>query len=48
MLLDNLSDDLLIEAYVKAKELNLDKDFRSLMMMEIQKRGIMNQLTDKI
>lgn len=44
--MENLSDDLLIETYVQAEELNLDKDFRRLIAKEIQKRGITKKLEE--
>lgn len=35
-----LSNKLLIEAYQKAYELNLDKDFIDLLSLELQRRKI--------
>ncbi len=42
--MQNLSDELLIETYYKAIELNLNHDFIELIRMEIAKRS----LSDKI
>lgn len=39
--LKNMSDDLLIEAYMKAIDLNLDQDFCDLMENEIVNRELM-------
>jgi developmental checkpoint coupling sporulation initiation to replication initiation len=38
--LKNLSDELLIEAYLKALELQLNDHFIELLKEELQKRGI--------
>lgn len=38
--MDCLSDTLLIEAYEKAKELNLNEDFIELIKNELVKRSI--------
>lgn len=38
--MENLSDALLIEAYQKAIELNLTKDFIQLIKMEIDRRQL--------
>lgn len=38
--MDILNDELLIEAYFKAKSLNLDKDFIKVLKIELQKRSI--------
>ncbi len=38
--MDNISDELLVEAYNKAKELCLNKDFIKLLEMELMKRSI--------
>lgn len=35
-----LSDEFLIEAYIQAKKQNLDSHFISLLLAEIQSRGI--------
>jgi developmental checkpoint coupling sporulation initiation to replication initiation len=35
-----LSDELLIESYFKARELNLSKDFISLIELEIHRRRL--------
>lgn len=40
----NLSDELLIETYYKAIELNLSRDFIELIRLELNRRS----LTDKI
>ncbi|MDT8861443.1 sporulation histidine kinase inhibitor Sda [Alkalihalobacillus sp. MEB130] len=42
--MQNLSDELLIETYYKAVELNLNHDFIELIQIEIAKRS----LSDKI
>ncbi|WP_227935576.1 sporulation histidine kinase inhibitor Sda [Alkalihalobacillus deserti] len=39
-----LKNDLLIDAYHKAVELNIDQDFIMLLIMEINRRGIDNEL----
>lgn len=39
-----LSDDLLIESYHKARELNLSPDFIRLIEMEIQRRSLYNKI----
>ncbi|WP_188454621.1 sporulation histidine kinase inhibitor Sda [Virgibacillus oceani] len=36
-----LSNKLLIESYVKAKELNLDQEFRQIIEQEISRRGLL-------
>ncbi|MED3648034.1 sporulation histidine kinase inhibitor Sda [Halalkalibacterium halodurans] len=36
--MDNIHDDVLIEAYVRAKELNLKQDFIELLMNEMVRR----------
>jgi len=38
--MDCLSDALLLEAYEKAKELNLNKDFIQMIEQEIERRAI--------
>ncbi|GAY76319.1 sporulation histidine kinase inhibitor Sda [Sporolactobacillus inulinus] len=38
--MDILSDDLLIESYVKAKEYNLSADFIRLIEEEIKRRSL--------
>ncbi|MEN1969192.1 sporulation histidine kinase inhibitor Sda [Lentibacillus sp. N15] len=35
-----LSNDLLVEAYLKAKELDLDKDFQHIIRKEMDRRRI--------
>ncbi|MGO4887266.1 sporulation histidine kinase inhibitor Sda [Anaerobacillus sp. MEB173] len=40
----NLSDELLIETYFKAIELNLNKDFLELLKKELQRRSLMDKL----
>ena len=39
-----LSDDLLIESYYKARELNLSKDFIRLIETEIHRRSLSIQI----
>ncbi|RBP94060.1 developmental checkpoint coupling sporulation initiation to replication initiation [Cytobacillus firmus] len=39
-----LSDDLLIESYYKAKELQLSKDFIRLIETEIHRRSLSNSI----
>lgn len=39
-----LSDDLLIESYFKAKELNLSKDFILLIETEIHRRSLAHRI----
>jgi developmental checkpoint coupling sporulation initiation to replication initiation len=39
-----LSDDLLIESYFKAKELNLSKDFILLIETEIHRRSLAHRM----
>jgi developmental checkpoint coupling sporulation initiation to replication initiation len=39
-----LSDELLIESYMKARELNLNKEFISLIEAELHRRQIKNEL----
>lgn len=41
--LKNVSNDLLIEAFMKAIELKLDQDFCDLIKKEINDRGLMIQ-----
>ncbi|MDN4074839.1 MULTISPECIES: sporulation histidine kinase inhibitor Sda [Fictibacillus] len=43
--MENLSDELLIESYFKAKELQLSTDFISLIQKEIERRSLQNQLS---
>lgn len=38
--MQHLSDDLLLESYAKAKELNLSLDFLSLIEQEIDRRQL--------
>lgn len=38
--MENLSDELLIEAYFKTKELNLDYQFSKLIKKELERRTI--------
>lgn len=38
--MQKLSDQLLVETYLKAKELNLSKDFISLIENEIKRRSL--------
>ncbi|MCE7794173.1 sporulation histidine kinase inhibitor Sda [Salipaludibacillus sp. CUR1] len=44
--LSDLSDDLLVETYEKAKTLNLASDFLLLIEMEIDRRSIFNKKID--
>jgi developmental checkpoint coupling sporulation initiation to replication initiation len=39
-----LSDDLLIESYFKARELNLSPDFITLIESEIHRRSLYNKI----
>ncbi|MEN1967083.1 sporulation histidine kinase inhibitor Sda [Lentibacillus sp. N15] len=39
--LKGMSNDLLVEAFIKAMELNLDQDFCTLIEQEITDRGLM-------
>ncbi|SDM83460.1 developmental checkpoint coupling sporulation initiation to replication initiation [Fictibacillus solisalsi] len=43
-LMENLSDELLIESYFKAKELRLSSDFISLIQQEIERRSLEKRL----
>ncbi|MEI3605139.1 sporulation histidine kinase inhibitor Sda [Pseudogracilibacillus sp. SE30717A] len=38
--MNNLDDRLLVHAYLKAKELNLESEFISLLEKELNKRGL--------
>ncbi|MCA0986123.1 sporulation histidine kinase inhibitor Sda [Guptibacillus algicola] len=38
--MEKLSDDLLIESYVKARELKLSSDFIKLIQKEIERRSL--------
>ncbi|RYM05282.1 sporulation histidine kinase inhibitor Sda [Sporolactobacillus sp. THM7-7] len=38
--MENLSDDLLIESYVKAKQYHLSEDFIQLIELEIKRRSL--------
>jgi developmental checkpoint coupling sporulation initiation to replication initiation len=40
----NLSDELLIESYYKAKELNLSPEFIALIEKEIQRRSLNHKI----
>ncbi|EIT85250.1 Sporulation inhibitor A [Fictibacillus macauensis ZFHKF-1] len=42
--MENLSDELLIESYYKAKELQLSTDFIFLIQREIERRALQNRL----
>jgi len=42
--MESLSDELLIESYYAARELNLSKDFLSLIKKEIDKRSLLDKL----
>ncbi|MCM3588852.1 sporulation histidine kinase inhibitor Sda [Mesobacillus maritimus] len=39
-----LSDELLIESYFKARELNLNKEFIQLIETEIQRRSLTHKI----
>ncbi|MCK6257789.1 sporulation histidine kinase inhibitor Sda [Fictibacillus sp. WQ 8-8] len=43
--MENLSDELLIESYFKAKELQLSTDFISLIQKEIERRSLQTRLS---
>ncbi|WP_078555584.1 sporulation histidine kinase inhibitor Sda [Bacillus alkalicellulosilyticus] len=38
--MEKIDDDLLIEAYIKAVELNLERDFISILEQELKRREI--------
>ncbi|WP_100372212.1 sporulation histidine kinase inhibitor Sda [Bacillus sp. FJAT-45037] len=40
----NLSDELLIETYYKAIELDLNADFIELIQLEIRRRSLLNKI----
>ncbi|WP_368652150.1 sporulation histidine kinase inhibitor Sda [Ornithinibacillus sp. 4-3] len=42
--MDYLSDELLLESYQKALELNLNSDFLSLIEEEIDRRNLTSQI----
>ena len=42
--MEQLSDDLLLESYHKARELNLSTDFLNLIQLEIQRRSLVDEL----
>lgn len=42
--MENLSDELLVESYIKARKLNLSQDFLSLIKKEIDKRSLNNKI----
>ncbi|MCL1630446.1 sporulation histidine kinase inhibitor Sda [Sporolactobacillus sp. CPB3-1] len=42
--MNNLSDDLLIESYTKAKEFHLSEDFIKLIEAEINRRSLEKEL----
>lgn len=42
--MENLSDQLLLESYTKAIELDLSPDFLTLIKQEINKRGLTHQI----
>jgi len=42
--MEHLSDELLIESYFKANELNLSPDFLALMEEEIRKRKLEHKI----
>ncbi|MFB5283805.1 sporulation histidine kinase inhibitor Sda [Peribacillus sp. Hz7] len=43
-----LSDDLLLESYFKARQLNLDAEFVRLIEAEIQRRSLTDQICTPI
>ncbi|AZV44475.1 sporulation protein [Peribacillus asahii] len=43
-MMHTLSDDLLLESYFKAKQLNLDAEFIRLIESEIHRRSLTNQI----
>lgn len=45
-IMENLSDELLIESYEKARNLNLSHDFLMLIKKEIDKRSLTNQIRE--
>ncbi|MCM2675375.1 sporulation histidine kinase inhibitor Sda [Alkalicoccobacillus plakortidis] len=42
--MNNLQDDMLVEAYVKAKELSLSEDFIMLLHQELEQRNLQHKL----
>jgi developmental checkpoint coupling sporulation initiation to replication initiation len=40
----NLNNDMLVEAYVKAKELRLNEDFIMLLQKELEKRDLQHKV----
>ncbi|WP_188453591.1 sporulation histidine kinase inhibitor Sda [Virgibacillus oceani] len=42
--MEHLSDELLLESYYKANELNLSPDFLYLIEQEIQKRSLTHKI----
>ncbi|TSB48140.1 sporulation histidine kinase inhibitor Sda [Alkalicoccobacillus porphyridii] len=42
--MDNLNNDMLVEAYVKAKELDLNEDFIMLLHQELVDRHLLHKL----
>ncbi|WP_099157846.1 sporulation histidine kinase inhibitor Sda [Virgibacillus ndiopensis] len=45
--MEKLSNKLLIESYIKAKELNLDQEFREIIEQEINRRGLLIKQSTK-
>lgn len=45
--MEKLSDELLVESYFKARELNLSADFISLIEAEIQRRSLTYMIMTK-
>lgn len=43
--MEKLSDDLLIESYVKARELKLSNDFITLIQKEIERRSLSERIS---
>ena len=45
-IMEKLSDDLLIESYIKAIKLNLHDDFIDLIKQELDKRGLSENIKE--
>lgn len=43
-LMKNLNNDMLVEAYVKAKELRLNEDFIVLLQKELEQRDLQHKV----
>ncbi len=46
--MENLSDELLIESYYRAKELHLSQDFIALIEEELNRRSLNEQISNLI